>query len=62
MAETVQEKDDIDTTGISVDLIKNDKEFGCDLILAYFKRLFRQWERKLQSRTDDVKRSTKDKV
>lgn len=61
-AETVEEKDEVDTTGISVELLKNDKDFGCELILAYFKRLFRQWERKLQSRPDDVKRSTKGKL
>jgi pre-mRNA-splicing factor 18 len=61
-ADVEKETEEIDTTGISVELIKNDLDFGCDLIIAYFQRLFRQWEKKMQSRPDDVKRSTKGKL
>eukprot|EP00842_Homolaphlyctis_polyrhiza_P003447 jgi/Hompol1/4102/HPOL_001723-RA len=49
---------DIDTTPISLSLLQRDRDANCNLIIIYIKRVLLEWERSLDARTDDEKRST----
>ncbi|KAF9298242.1 mRNA splicing protein prp18 [Linnemannia elongata] len=53
---------DVDTNEISVDLIQKDMDKLYVLIYTYFKRLLREWERDLDQRPDELKRSTPGKL
>lgn len=53
---------DIDTRGISVELVKNDLDTACDLMSAYFKKLLKEWEWELDNRPDELKRTSKGKL
>ncbi|KAF9083400.1 mRNA splicing protein prp18 [Mortierella sp. GBA35] len=53
---------DIDTNEISVDLIQKNMDKLYVLIYTYFKRLLREWERDLDQRPDELKRSTSGKL
>ncbi|KAG0249564.1 mRNA splicing protein prp18 [Mortierella polycephala] len=49
---------DLDTNEISTDLLQKNQDKLYVLIYTYFKRLLREWERDLDQRPDEVKRST----
>ncbi|KAG0285838.1 mRNA splicing protein prp18 [Linnemannia gamsii] len=53
---------DVDTNEISVELIQKDMDKIYVLIYTYFKRLLREWERDLDQRPDELKRSTPGKL
>ncbi|KAK3845089.1 MAG: Prp18 domain-containing protein [Linnemannia gamsii] len=53
---------DVDTSEISIDLIQKDMDKLYVLIYTYFKRLLREWERDLDQRSDELKRSTPGKL
>ncbi|KAF9154259.1 mRNA splicing protein prp18 [Linnemannia schmuckeri] len=53
---------DVDTNEISVELIQKDMDKLYVLIYTYFKRLLREWERDLDQRPDELKRSTPGKL
>ncbi|KAF9177238.1 mRNA splicing protein prp18 [Haplosporangium sp. Z 767] len=53
---------DLDTDEISTDLLQKDQDKLYVLIYTYFKRLLREWERDLDQRPDEVKRSTPGKL
>ncbi|KAJ3292991.1 mRNA splicing protein prp18 [Borealophlyctis nickersoniae] len=56
------EKEVVDTSIISLDLLQKDPEKVRSLIGIYFKRVLKEWERTLNARPDDVKRSTQGKL
>ncbi|KAG0356391.1 mRNA splicing protein prp18 [Podila minutissima] len=53
---------DLDTNEISTDLLQKDMDKLYVLIYTYFKRLLREWERDLDQRPDELKRSTPGKL
>ncbi|KAF9133409.1 mRNA splicing protein prp18 [Mortierella sp. 14UC] len=53
---------EVDTNEISIDLIQKDMDKLYVLIYTYFKRLLREWERDLDQRPDELKRSTPGKL
>ncbi|KAJ3305688.1 mRNA splicing protein prp18 [Kappamyces sp. JEL0829] len=53
---------DINTDGISIELVKNDRDLACDLMLAYYRKVLREWGLYLQSRPEEVKRSPQGKL
>jgi pre-mRNA-splicing factor 18 len=53
----INEATSIDTSAISKVLFKNDPQYACSLIVIYFKKLHAEWDRFLQMRSDDEKRS-----
>ncbi|KAF9437137.1 mRNA splicing protein prp18 [Entomortierella beljakovae] len=55
-------KKELDTSEISVDLIQKDTDKLYVLIYTYLKRLLREWERDLDERPDEIKRSTAGKL
>ncbi|KAG0031198.1 mRNA splicing protein prp18 [Podila clonocystis] len=52
----------LDTNEISTDLLQKDMDKLYVLIYTYFKRLLREWERDLDQRPDELKRSTPGKL
>ncbi|GJJ78665.1 pre-mRNA-splicing factor 18 [Entomortierella parvispora] len=52
----------VDTSEISVELFQKDQDKLYVLIYTYFKRLLREWERDLDQRPDELKRSTAGKL
>lgn len=56
------EKEVVDTSVISLDLLEKDGEKVRSLIAVYFKRVLREWEKSLNARPDDVKRSIQGKL
>ncbi|KAF9027186.1 mRNA splicing protein prp18 [Haplosporangium bisporale] len=52
----------VDTNEISTDLLQKDMDKLYVLIYTYFKRLLREWERDLDQRPDELKRSTPGKL
>ncbi|KAG0205206.1 mRNA splicing protein prp18 [Mortierella sp. GBA30] len=53
---------DLDTNEIAVELLQKDQDKLYVLIYTYFKRLLREWERDLDQRPDELKRSTPGKL
>ncbi|KAG0367623.1 Prp18 domain-containing protein [Gamsiella multidivaricata] len=53
---------DLDMSEISTELLQKDQDKLYVLIYTYFKRLLREWERDLDQRPDEVKRSTAGKL
>lgn len=62
MDENIDKDADVDTSPISVDLLKDDREKALYLIPIYLKRMLRIWAQVLQERPDEVKRSTEGKL
>jgi pre-mRNA-splicing factor 18 len=58
----INELSAIDTTGISIDLFKNDPEFCYSLVSTFWKRLQAEWGLYLQNRSDDEKQSREGKL
>jgi pre-mRNA-splicing factor 18 len=58
----INEMSVIDTTGISIDLFKNDPEFCYSLVSTFLKRLQAEWGLYLQNRSDDEKQSREGKL
>ncbi|KXS19183.1 Prp18-domain-containing protein [Gonapodya prolifera JEL478] len=55
------ELEGVDTTPICVDLLMKDPERTYHLLSVYFRRLFMAWEKDLESRSDEDKRSNEGK-
>ncbi|KAL2919653.1 hypothetical protein HK105_200567 [Polyrhizophydium stewartii] len=53
---------DIDTSVISLKLLQTDKDTTCNLIAVYIRRLLIEWEKELEARPDEEKRSTQGKL
>ncbi|KAF9586579.1 mRNA splicing protein prp18 [Lunasporangiospora selenospora] len=53
---------DLNTDEISVELIQKDQDKLYILVYTYFKRLLREWEKDLNERPDEIKRSTSGKL
>jgi pre-mRNA-splicing factor 18 len=52
----------IDTTGISMELLKNDPAFCYSLVSTYFKKVKFEWTRTLQNRSDEDKQTREGKL
>ena len=61
-ASTTKILEDIDTRGISVDLVKNDLDAACNLLHAFYQRLLKEWDLHLNSRPEEWKRSPPGKL
>jgi pre-mRNA-splicing factor 18 len=57
-----KEEDAMDVSAISPALLDVDPEKTRTLIGVYYRRLLREWEKSLNGRSDDVKRSTQGKL
>lgn len=56
------ELDSVDTSIISIELLNEDKDKNCQLMVIYLKRMLREWETFLDARSDDEKRTVQGKL
>ncbi|TPX70561.1 hypothetical protein SpCBS45565_g01638 [Spizellomyces sp. 'palustris'] len=56
------EREMVDTSIISLELLQSDRDKAYNLLSIYFKRLLREWDKSLDARPEDVKRSVQGRL